>query len=39
VKAFSWVPGVGYRPEREAQLREILKDHPKQEEVVAAIKQ
>ncbi|KAJ1400928.1 NADP-dependent oxidoreductase domain-containing protein [Ochromonadaceae sp. CCMP2298] len=38
-KGFSWVPGVGYRPEREAQLRDILKDHPKCEEVVAAIKQ
>jgi hypothetical protein len=39
VKQFGWVPGVAYRPQREAQLREILQGHPRGEEVVEAIKE
>jgi hypothetical protein len=39
MKAFSWVPGLAYRPKREVQLREVLKDHPKADQVVAAIQE
>ena len=34
-KAFGWVMGVAYRPSREAQLREVLKTHPKVDHLVA----
>jgi hypothetical protein len=36
-KAFSWVPGIAYRPEREAQVRALLQGHPRAEQVVQAI--
>lgn len=39
IKPFGWTPGIAFRPEREAQLRELLKDHPRREQVVAAIKE
>jgi hypothetical protein len=39
LKQFSWVPGVAYRPEREAQLRACLAGHPKADHIVDAIKQ
>lgn len=39
VKAFGWCPGIAYRPAREAELREVLKDHPKCDHVVQAIKE
>eukprot|EP01035_Chromulina_nebulosa_P023324 gene23324-30232_t len=35
----NWVPGVSYRPERESQLVEVLKDHPKRDHVVEVVKQ
>jgi len=38
-KAFGWVAGVAYRPEREAQLREALQGHPKVDHIVAAFKE
>lgn len=38
-KAFGWVSGVAYRPEREAQLREVLAGHPKADHIVGAIKE
>jgi hypothetical protein len=38
-KQFSWVPGIAFRPSREAQLREVLKDHPKVDHIVEAIKE
>ena len=36
-KAFSWVPGIAYRPEREAQVRALLQDHPRGEQVLQAL--
>ena len=40
IKQFNgYVPGVTYRPEREEQLREVLKYHPKCEHIIEAIKE
>ena len=39
MKAFSWVPGIAFRPEREAQLRACLQGHANAEHVVVAIKE
>ena len=36
-KAFSWVPGIAYRPERGAQVRALLQDHPRREQVLQAL--
>ena len=38
-KAFGWAPGIAFRPDREDKLREVLKDHPKCEHIVSAIKE
>lgn len=38
-KLFNWVPGISFRPEREDQLRNVLQGHPKQEQIINAIKE